>query len=342
MRQRDQGAGKAAVEALGALRRHGGVGVEKQPPVHGLVLRDRAEAHQVREEGDRAEALVDLVGVADLAVPVAVGRVGELERDEPPVLCEEVARTLLEQLGGELGADQRRQELVEQHPLVVPDGRAPRLLEDVDHAVRAQPVHEPVVQAQEGHLHLAHEQVDVVARIAEERDALRVAGHVPAVHQELARVVAVVEVRAAGRPAAVHGLEVRARGAEVEHPLRVGVVRERRAVGGDVVGDVLAEERPAGSDRGVVGGAVRAVADPARTAQRMQERLVALQRRQVGEQAPVAAALDRGVDAVGGEAVVAGGDRPGGDRGREGGVAHVLGGYRPLGPGKRRALGSIT
>jgi hypothetical protein len=55
--------------------------IELQGPVDGVTERHRAEAHQVREYRHRAEVPVDPVGIADLAVAVPVGGVGELEGD---------------------------------------------------------------------------------------------------------------------------------------------------------------------------------------------------------------------------------------------------------------------
>jgi hypothetical protein len=55
------------------------------------------------------------------------------------------------------------------------------------------------VEVEHGHVELVHQQVDVVAGVAEERDPLGVAGQVGrpvgvvAAEQELGRVVAVVE-----------------------------------------------------------------------------------------------------------------------------------------------------
>ena len=78
-----------------------------------------------------------------------------------------------------------------------------------------------------------------------------------------------------------------------------GVRAQRRAVGGDVVRDELAEERPAGGDGRVVGArrlGVGAVAGAAGRADHVQQPLVGRERRQVGEHPPVAPAVDRRVD----------------------------------------------
>jgi hypothetical protein len=88
-------------------------------------------------------------------------------------------------------------------------------------------------------------------------------------------------------------------------------VAKRRAIGGDVVGDELAEEWPDGG-RGSVGtrviGVIEAdVAGPARAPKPVQRALVDSQRRKLVEQASVATAIDRGIDAFGRKAVVASG-----------------------------------
>jgi hypothetical protein len=79
---------------------------------------------------------------------------------------------------------------------------------------------------------------------------------------------------------------------------------QRRAIGGQVVGDVLAEERPPGLDVRVV-LAIVPVAEAADGHELVEQRLVGVERRQV-EHSPVAPAFgDRCVDPPGGETVVA-------------------------------------
>ena len=145
-------------------------------------------------------------------------------------------------------------------------------------AVLAQPVHQAVVRLDEPDLHLAHEGVHVVAWVADQRDSLLVARQVAVVLEELRGVVALVEVGGAGRSSAVERLEVGTRGAHVAKRLDVGVGAQRRAVGGEVVGDVLAEEGPARLHVRVV-LAVAAVAEAARGADPVEEGLVGLERR---------------------------------------------------------------
>ena len=190
-------------------------------------------------------------------------------------------------------------------------------------------------------MQLVDEQVDVVARVADQREALLVARHVVAARpeQQLRRVVALVEVGAADGPAAVEALEVQARRAEVAQPVLLGVRAQRRAVGGDVVRDELADERPAGRDGRVVRVldllGLGAVAGPAGRADHVQQRLVGRERRQVGEHPAVAAAVDRRVDdAVRREAVVAGDDGLGAD-----GHGGMLRGPRAL---RLLRVGSVT
>jgi hypothetical protein len=74
-------------------------------------------------------------------------------------------------------ADGRRQELVQDEPLVVPAHHPPGLHEDLLWGVAGAEVdldvsHHPVVEAQEGQLELGDDQVLVVARIADQGDVL--------------------------------------------------------------------------------------------------------------------------------------------------------------------------
>src|SRR5690348_12053045 len=160
------------------------------------------------------------------------------------------------------------------------------------------------------------EQVHVVARVADQRHALPVARHVAAVRaeQELRRVGDVEQERRADRAVRVEHLQVELGCTGVAQRQRVDPAgRDRRAVGGDVVRDQLAEERPAGGLGGVVAVARPAqdrggVADPAGLAGVHQQPGVGAQRVEAREHAPVAGRPGGPVHRAGrAEAVVAGG-----------------------------------
>jgi hypothetical protein len=195
--------------------------------------------------------------VADLAVAVAEGRVGELEGDDRRALRAEVAPLGVLDLVDEVAPHEPDQEVLDDHPLVVPHRGAPGRGEALDRvdAVLAQPIDEPVVRADQGVMQLRDEDVDIVARVAQQGGALRVARHVAVAAEELRRVLCVVEEGRADRPGAVERLEVRPRRPEVGDRRRVGVRADGRPIGRDVVRDELPEERPASRRGAVVAGA---------------------------------------------------------------------------------------
>ena len=163
--------------------------------------------------------------------------------------------------------DDLRQELVHDDPLVVPAHQALRFAEDLVRApatiARGDVVDRLVVEHQERRVQTGKDDVLVVARIAEDRRAVRSARQIfeqsavldaqldPC--ERLARAAPAVQLRAAHRSAAVHRVEVQRRRARVRRILRPRRLAERRAqVERDVVIDELAEERRAGRLRGVV------------------------------------------------------------------------------------------
>jgi hypothetical protein len=146
------------------------------------------------------------------------------------------------------------------------------------------------VKAEHRQVKLRDEDVNVVARIADQGDALAIAWKVGLlarlVHaeQQLGRVVAPVEERAADRTVAVDAFEVGAWRAEVLDALAGRSPDQRAAVGGDVVRDQLAEERPAGGDVDGVGAVVTPVADAARTRKPQQPLLIPVDGGQIREE----------------------------------------------------------
>jgi hypothetical protein len=92
----------------------------------------------------------------------------------------------------------------------VPHGGAPGRVEALGGVdpVLAQAIDEPVVRAGQSVVQLRDEDVDIVARVAQQSGALRIARHVAVTTQQLGRVPRVVEERRAGRPGAVQRLEV--------------------------------------------------------------------------------------------------------------------------------------
>jgi hypothetical protein len=148
--QSDEARGEAAVEAFGALRGRAAGHVEYLREVQAAVGGHRTEPDQVGEERHRGTAVDESVRVPDLAVAVAEGRVGELQRDVGP---QQRRREPLAALGEDLldhaCPDEPGQEVVDHDPLVVPGEGDPRPLEDLrlGHPVLAQQVDDTVVRA---------------------------------------------------------------------------------------------------------------------------------------------------------------------------------------------------
>jgi len=94
-------------------------------------------------------------------VAVPVRAIGELDRNKGRTFGPVEAGPIGKDRVNQLGADQLRQEFVDDHPLVVPDERAPCVLEQalLVRAVAAKPVNEPVMRPDERDLHLTHENV---------------------------------------------------------------------------------------------------------------------------------------------------------------------------------------
>ena len=124
---------------------------------------------------------------------VAIRGIGELDGDERRALGSIELRPVGEQFRDELRADEAREEVVHDQPLVMPAQHAARFVEHValGCCVIAHAVDDQVVGLDERDLHLAHEDVDVVARVADEREPLAVARHVAVVLEQLGRVVPV-------------------------------------------------------------------------------------------------------------------------------------------------------
>jgi hypothetical protein len=106
-------------------------------------------------------------------------------------------------------------------------------------------------------MHLSDEQMGVIAGVADQGNALLVAGKVfelrfTAPNQELIRIMNVVEVGLPNRASAVHAFKIKPGAAEVPQGTDVLPFLERASVVGDVMGDELAEEGPARWNSGIL------------------------------------------------------------------------------------------
>ena len=306
MRERDQGGHQLAVDQLRALRRRSAGNVEEPVPLDGALSGDRPEAEQVREQAQPPRPRVELELLADLAVAVAEGGIRELERDPRRGARPVVAGALAVDLADQLRPHQARQVVVDDHPLVEPGDRAPRLVEDRRLRHRGRPaevVDHAVVQTKHRQVKLRDKDVNVVARIADHRDALTIARNVGLLagivqaEQQLGRVVAPVEERVADRTVAVDAFEVRPWRAEVLGALTDRSVCQRAAVGRDVMSDQLAEHGPAGRDPDGIRAGITPVADAAGTRQPKQPLLLSFDGRKSREEplVPVRCAIERSV-----------------------------------------------
>jgi hypothetical protein len=95
-------------------------------------------------------------------------------------------------------------------------------------------------------MHLRDQHVGIVARIADNCDALCVSLHVCFAYtkQELRWVVTLVEERMAGRSIAVQTFKVELRAARIVQFRRIGIRSQDGAVSRNIVSHKLAEDRP--------------------------------------------------------------------------------------------------
>ena len=124
---------------------------------------------------------------------------------EPP-------RPIRQDFINEWTTDQGRQKLVKDDPLVMPPQLARRSCEHIvfRHAATARVLHERVVRLQHRQVHLRHQRVRIVPWIADDRDALGIAGYVGVINteQKFRRVVALEQERVTDRAVAVQTFQV--------------------------------------------------------------------------------------------------------------------------------------
>ena len=125
-------------------------------------------------------------------------------------------------------ADEQRQELLQQHPVVVPGRQLPRLLERCGPCVTvvAGPVDRLVVEEHEGTVQTRDHHVLVVARIGDDRRVrplrpLMVLEQAAEPDRQLVVVGGVVQLRARHRTGAVHRVEIEGRRARVGGRARI-------------------------------------------------------------------------------------------------------------------------
>src|ERR1700722_4364145 len=150
-------------------------------------------------------------------------------------------------------------------------------------------------------MQLRYEHMRIVARVADNRDALCVSLQVCSVQpkEELCWIAALVEEWMAGRSVAVEAFKIELRAARIVQPRDIGVALQNGPVSRNVVSHKLAEDGPTG--RGVtqgIGGVldISAIADTACAAESMQESLIGLKRWQLGKHPSVTYGAKRGID----------------------------------------------
>jgi hypothetical protein len=108
-------------------------------------------------------------------------------------------------------------------------------------------IDEGIVRVHEGEVHLRHDDVRVVARVTDDGRPFWVSQQVAAAWrcQQFGRIVALEQKRMPDRSIAVESLEVQPRRPRVPQSRDVCMRLRRRSIGGDVMGDELAEKGPA-------------------------------------------------------------------------------------------------
>ena len=208
--------------------------------------------------------VVDDVEGPNDAVAEPIGRDGELDRHERPAVLVRglvvvqvdhrwLSGDLLVHRAGRTNeplADEAREEVVDDGPLVVPARQPARGLEHpfLTHALRPCVIDELVVELDDRLMELDDDQVLVVARVADDGPAIAVTGHVHDTvdvrrQKQLVPVGRIVKGRIIHRPASVDGVEVIARRPEVDFGIRIRLLLiERCGVERDVVVDELPDE----------------------------------------------------------------------------------------------------
>src|SRR5262249_52418626 len=224
----------------------------KQCPVDGQLAWHGSEAEQVGEERHRLRVAIQLILLPNLAMPIAICGVGEFEGNERIARAREPSWALARHLVNNGAFDQTWKKFLQNCPLVVPAQLARGRLEHpiLWNTLPSNVIDERVVRLEHCQMHLRYEHVRVVARIADQRSSFGVARHVGASRpeQELRRILTLVEKRMADGTVPVETLKIQLRGSSVPQATGIGMRLKDRGIGGNVVGDELTEDGPAGRD----------------------------------------------------------------------------------------------
>src|SRR5262249_15203526 len=148
----------------------------------------------------------------DLAVAVPVGGVREFEGNEHIPFGAKPARAFVRDLIEERLADQGGQEFMKYGPLVVPSRFLGGLLEDTvfRHVALTGVVDKCVMDVEERQVHLSHEGVGVVPRVADDRNSLGISRHVRSSRPEkkLRGVTTLKEEGMTDRPVSIQTFEI--------------------------------------------------------------------------------------------------------------------------------------
>src|SRR5579862_8047903 len=187
--------------------------------------------------------------MANLRVAVPISCVGKLKRYKSAMRRTKPPRAVSQHLIYDGLSNQRGEKLMKNDPLIVPAQLLGRFIEYAVIRDSGAPrfIDERVVCLEHGEMQLRHEHVGIVARVADNGDALRIPLQVTAVQtkQELRRVVPLVEERMTCRSVAVQALKVELRAARIVQFRRIGMQAQGGPVSRNIVSHKLAENWPA-------------------------------------------------------------------------------------------------
>src|SRR5579872_2270326 len=234
--------------------------IEEIGPIYHAVMRHRAGTGTFWEHLPRGTTAVKRIHRPNLAMPEAVGGIGELNRNEWPIIKAIESQSVVQKLLYQSFANTQWQKFMHNNPLIMPAHQALRFAKNIggSHTLPSQVIYNAIVEFEKSQVQLRDNEMHIVSRVTNQRPPLLIARQIVGLpnivdaDQKCIGIIHIVQKRFSTGACAIERFQVKARRAKIAQFVVTRMVGKQTAVGSNIVCDKLTENRETGGYTRVV------------------------------------------------------------------------------------------